>query len=602
MPEPAFLSLVGSAKIALTLAILAAAMYSFVREKLPPDVTSLLVILALLVTGILKPAEAFAGFSHPATISVCAMLVLTAGLEHTGALTYLARRVIAPLGRWEWLLALSVMGVAATLSAFVVNTATVAVFIPVILDVCRRTGAHPGRLLMPMSHAATLGGMCTLIGTSTNLAAHEFARSQGLAGYSMFELSRVGLPMLLVGAAYIFFVGRFLLPRGLVANAPLRRRGAFITEIVVPPESNWIGREVRPQSLQRDHEVELVFLQRQGAGIDLASEPRPRFAAGDRLRLRGALERLLEFEAHSDLVFRRPSDRLPVSSEGREMGEFVVLPRASVLGLTVKDSGFSNRFDAMVLALQRPGETLAEAIGRTTLHAGDVLLVEGTSAALQALSDRHGFLHVGSPAQPEPRREKLWIAALTLVGVVVMVTFRWLPIVTAATAGCAVLMLSGCLKPREAYRAIDWSIVFVLAGALALGTSLEKTGVTSGLAGALAGLPLVAGPTAVLIGFFLVAALLSEFMSNSATVLLLGPIAVSSAQQMGLNPMALLTAVTFGSSAAFALPIGYQTSLMIYGPGGYRFRDFVRMGLVLDVLLAVIALWLIPRFWPLVLR
>jgi len=608
MPAIDFASWLQAARAALTLIVLTAAIVSFVREKLPPDVTSLLALLALLLFGVLSPEEAFSGFSHPATISVCAMLVLTAGLQHTGALDYLARRIVIPLGRWEWLLVLVLMAVTALLSAFVANTATVAVFIPVVLEACKRTGASPGRILMPMAHAATFGGMCTLIGTSTNLAAHEFARSRSLPGFHMFEFASVGLPMLLVGFAYVFFIGRRFLPKGTPSADSLARAGPYEAELVVTEDSSWVGREVRPKKVARDFDVELVRVRRAGGSLVLDAEPAVTYAAGDRLQVRGSLERVLAMGARAGLNLRRPQ-RPVASPEGdtaepapRSLAEVVVLPRAPFLGQTLADARFVERYDAAVLALHRPGERFMTPMGRTPLHAGDVLLVEGEVAALQALAETPGVLVAGTPSHPEPRKGKVGIALLTIVGVVVVVAAGWMPIVTAATAGCALLMVTRCLEPREAYAAVDWSIVFVLAGALAFGTALQKTGLASGFATLLAELPNVAGPMVVLAGFFIVASVASEFLSNSGTVLLLGPIAVTSAEQMGLNPMALMAAITFGSSSAFALPIGYQTSLMIYGPGGYRFRDFVRMGLVLDVLLALIALYFIPRHWPLLLE
>jgi di/tricarboxylate transporter len=233
------------------------------------------------------------------------------------------------------------------------------------------------------------------------------------------------------------------------------------------------------------------------------------------------------------------------------------------------------------------------------LRAGDVLVVEGDRESLKALDEAPGFLVIGTPDISVPRAGKLIITLLTLIAVVTLVSFGVIPIVTAGIAGCAVLMLTGCLRPREAYQAIDLSIVFLLAGSLALGAALEKVGLTTALANLLAQAHGVASPFVVMAGFFVVAVVVSEFMSNSGTVPLLAPIAISIAAKLGLNPMALIVAITFGSSAAFAMPIGYQTSLMIYGPGGYRFKDFIRMGIVLDALVAMLALWLIPKFWPL---
>ena len=617
-------------KAALTLVILAAAVYNFVREKIPPDLTALLALLALLLTGVLTPAEAFSGFSHPATISVAAVLVLSAAIEHTGVLTLIARRVLEPLGKSELLFTVVMMALIGVISAFINNTAAVAIFIPVVLEVCRRTGASPGRVLMPMSHAATIGGMCTLIGTSTNLVAHEFAISQGLPGFSMFELGKVGFPMVLVGFTYMLFIGRRFLPRHQPEDPlVLGSAGRYLAEVLMQSGSPWIGREVSASIILRDFDVELVGLRREGQVISV-DRSGSYYAAGDSLCVRGPLKRVLALAAQAGLELHRPTRRkseaassLPMptlSASGADpapittasqtsaprpgathlpLAEVVVLSTSGLIGQTLKAARFAERYDAIVLALRRRGD-VKDRPSTTPLRAGDVLVVEGAEEALKALDDAPGFLVIGTPERPVERPGKLFITLLTLAAVISVVSLGLAPIVTAATAGCAVLMLTGCLRPREAYQAVDLSLIFLLAGSLALGVALEKTGMTMLLAKGLAGLTGITGPYLVLVGFFAVSVVISELMSNSGTVALLGPMAFSTAAQMGINPMSLLVAVTFGSSAAFAMPIGYQTSLMIYGPGGYRFKDFVRMGIVLDLILALLALWLIPQFWPLV--
>jgi di/tricarboxylate transporter len=351
-------------------------------------------------------------------------------------------------------------------------------------------------------------------------------------------------------------------------------------------------------------------------------EPRPHYEAGDSLRVRGALEPVLKLAAQEGLEPHRPGEtafnKTPSANAAEEaamkkleaippteptkklaLAEVVVLSTSGLIGQTLKEARFAERYDAVVLALRRKGG-IGGRVSTTALHAGDVLIVEGNVEALEALANTQGFLVIGTPAHPEQKPGKLAITLLTLIGVIAIASFGLLPIVTAATAGCAVLMLTGCLRPREAYRAIDLSLVFILAGSLALGLALEKTGITNLLAKGLAGLSGTTGPYVVLIGFFIVAVIVSELMSNGGTVALLGPVALSVAAQMGINPMALLAAVTFGASAAFAMPMGYQTSLMIYGPGGYQVKDFVKMGLPLDLILAILALLLIPYYWPLV--
>jgi di/tricarboxylate transporter len=618
-------------KAVVTLLILLAAVYSFIREKLSPDLTALLAMCALLITGILTPWEAFSGFSHPATISVAAVLVLSAAIEHTGVLSLIARRVLVPLGKSEFTLTIAIMSSIGLISAFINNTAAVAIFIPVVLETCRRIGVSPSRTLMPMSFAATLGGMCTLIGTSTNLVAHEFARSRGLAGFSMFELGKVGLPMLLAGFAYMLFVGRRFLPdNDSDERLGLGDDGNYLVELLVQPGSPWIGREVSAANFHRDFDVDLAGLVRDDQMVDV-DKSGSHYIAGDSLRVRGPLDRVLALAAREGLELHRPENRNgrtaatasrlstafdasqataeASSIKGRSvpepkklpLAEVVVLTPSGLIGRTLKNARFAERFDTVVLALRRRGD-LRDRPSTTPLRAGDVLLVEGKENSLKALAETPGFLVIGTPALPEQRPGKLAITLLTLIAVVAVVSFGLAPIVTAATAGCAVLLLIGCLRPREAYQAIDMSLVFLLAGSLALGAALDKTGITGLLARSLTGLSDVTGPFIVLVGFFVVSVIVSELMSNSGTVALLGPMALSTAAQMDINPMSLLAAVTFGASAAFAMPIGYQTSMMIYGPGGYRFKDFIRMGFVLDLILAILALWLIPHFWPLITR
>ncbi|MEZ4584962.1 MAG: SLC13 family permease [Gemmatimonadales bacterium] len=591
----------------LTTLILAATIWSFVKEKIPPDLTAGLALLALLLSGVLTPEEAFAGFSHPATMAVAAVLVLSAGIERSGVLSFVARRVLQPLGRHEWLLTAVLMVLIAGLSAFINNTAAVAVFIPLVLEVCRRTGASPGRVLMPMAHAAALGGMTTLIGTSTNLVVHEYARSQGLEGFAMFELGRVGLPMLLAAFAYILLVGRWFLPRTAVMEGSLLGPPEpYTVELRIPPGSAWIGKEVRPERLERDLDLTLIEIVRGEESLDLGATPRPRFQLGDSLRVKGVLERVLALAHHGDVALHRPSTYpYPKTSDGRpasaarSLAEVVLLFTSGLIGRTLKAARFAEHYNAIVLGLRRRG-TIRDRPATTPLKAGDVLLVEGPPDALRTIAGARGFLAIGTPVLPEERPARVAIAILTLVGVVSVAALGLLPVVTAAAAGCAVLMLTGGLRPREAYQAVDLSLIVVLGGSFALGAAVDKSGLTQLLAGGLAGLTERTGAYLALAAFFLVAVLMSEFMSNTGTAALLAPLAVSAAEGMGINPTPLLVAVTFGCSAAFAMPIGYQTNLMILGPGGYRVKDFLRLGIPLDLVLAAVALFLIPRFWPLV--
>jgi di/tricarboxylate transporter len=463
---------------------------------------------------------------------------------------------------------------------------------------------------MPMSHAATIGGMCTLIGTSTNLVAHEYARSQGLAGFSMFELGKVGVPMIILGYAYMLFVGRIFLPQNesteMTASS---RRELYLAELIVTEDSAWIGREISRSVFERDNNLELFEVFRAGKCID-ASETKEKYLPEDSLRVGGSLESVLKLVSQKHVTIHKPDGELPekefslpgaenaAQSEPLQLAEVVVLTPSGLIGRTLREARFAETYDTIVVALKRRGE----AVGRPTtipLHAGDILVVEGAREALDALAESRGFLVIGDVKRPEQQTGKILITLLTLTGVILSVSLGLAPIVTAAVAGCAILILAKCLRLREMYQAIDMSIVFLLAGSLALGAALEKTGVTAVIADGLIGLGGDVHPVVMVAAFLFAAIITSEFMSNSGTIPLLAPIAIAVANKTGIEPMALIAAITFGSTAAFAMPIGYQTSLMIYGVGGYRVKDFVRMGVVLDILLALLALLLIPYFWQL---
>jgi len=462
-------------KIAAALIILFAAIYSFVREKIPADLTALLAVLGLLLTGVLTPGEAFAGFSHPATVAVAAVLILSAAIEKTGALSFLARRVLLPLGHSELLLTAAVMASIGALSAFVNNTAAVAVFIPVVLDVCRRARVSPGRVLMPMSHAATIGGMCTLIGTSTNLVAHEYARAQGLAGFSMFELGKVGLPMIVVGYAYMLFVGRLFLPKNESTDlGATDRTEKYLAEFIVAEKSAWLARNIDRKKMADDFDIELTEIYRAGSELDLGESVR-RYAAFDSLRVRGTLEHIFKLWSGGGLFFYRPDGQIGTSAaapretaedaadeensratfrDKANLAEVVVLTPSGLIGRTLRDARFAERYDAVVLALRRRGEARGRP-STTPLHAGDVLVVEATPEALKALADSSSFLVIGDVPRPQEQASgKVLITLLTLFGVIALVVSGLTPIVTAAVAGCAVLVLTKCLKLRELYGGI----------------------------------------------------------------------------------------------------------------------------------------------------
>jgi di/tricarboxylate transporter len=595
--------------IGIVLATLVGAIYAFVREKFPPDVTALLVLLVLVISGVLTPAEGFGGFSHPATVSVAAVLVLSASLERTGVFSLLARRVLSRLGASELLFVAVLVLTVGGLSAFINNTAAVAIFLPIVLETCRRTGARPARFLIPLSFASMFGGMCTLIGTSTNIVVHEYARSVGLQGFGVFEFARVGLPLFALGGVYLLVVGRWLLPRGepLQAQPNQYGLGEYVVDVYVEPASSWVGTRADPERFLRDHDLELVGIWRADAPLR-RTPPWPKLMAGDRLRVHGHLDEIMALMTKPGLHLA-PSGRevmAPLASwsgmpgeEEMVLAEVVLLPASPAVGHALETVRQRALYDAWILGMRRAGEQPRALPAGEMLRAGDALLLQLHSSQLQALTRDPAVLVTSATPKPASRTGRLALSLLTLAAVVGTAAVGLLPIVTAASAGCLLLMATRTLSPRQAYDSINWPIIFMLAGVLALGTAMEKTGLAGLMAQVLSLVGTRLDPRVALSLIFLLTLGMTELMSNSATAVLLVPVALRTAAQLGMPPEPFLMTVAIASSASFASPVGYQTNLMVYGPGGYRFTDFLRIGLPLDILFWIAATFLIPHFWPL---
>lgn len=587
-------------EIGLVLAILAGAIACFAMERLPVDLVALLVLSALLGSGLLTPEQAVSGFSNIATVTVAAMFVLSAGLVRTGVVGLLGKRLtrVGRLGLRPTLIAL--MALIGVVSAFINNTAAVAIFLPIVLGLARDTGISPSKLLIPLSFASMFGGVCTLIGTSTNILVSSIAAQHGLSPFGMFELSPLGLVMFALGALYLLTAGIRLIPDRR-AGADLTQSyglGDYLTEILVLPESPAVGRLLRESPLVRDLDLDVLEIQRGGRAL-LEPGPETVLAAGDLLRVRCDVRKIHQAEKQEGIVLKsglkwRDED---LRSSRPSLLEAVIVPGSALEGKTLKDAGFRQIYGGTALAIRHRGEVMRERLGLTRLQAGDVLLVEVRRDRIEALKRNPDFVIVSEIGLDEPRRGKLLLALAIVAGVVASATFGLLPIVGSAILGAVLLVLTRCLTLDEAYQAIEWRVVFLLGGILPLGIALETTGAARLLSSLLVDTIGAWGPVALLSAFYLVTSLLTEAMSNNATAALLAPIAISAASSLGVDPRPFLVAVTFAASASFMTPVGYQTNTLIYGPGHYRFGDFLRIGTPLNILFWVAATLLIPRFW-----
>ena len=584
----------------VTLAVLLGAVALFVTEALRADLVALLALAVLLLTGVVSPAEGLSGFSNVATLTVAAVFVLSAGLYRTGAVALVARP-LERLGRRSVpLLTALLMLMVGAISAFVNNTAAVAVFLPVALGLANRARVSPSKLLMPLSFASMFGGVCTLIGTSTNILVSSIATQHGLAPIGMFELAPLGLLTFAVGVVFMLAVGVRLIPDRRPAGDLVDsfQVGDYVTEIVLLAASPSVGLTLAEAPLVREHDLDVLAIQRND---DPAFVPRgwTRLRAGDLLRVRCSLAELRAVEQRGDIELK-PGSKWRGEDPAAELilVDAVVAPGSRLVGKSLEDVGFRQLYDATVLAIRHRGHLLSSRLSETRLRAGDLLLLEVSRHRLPALRQSAEFVLVSETGVADYRRRKMLPALAVLTAVILTAALGWVPIVIGAVVGAVLMVLLGCLDLEEAYTAIQWRVVFLLAGILSVAVALEKTGGATLAAEAMVKVVGDLGPVAVLAAFYLLTSLLTEAMSNNATAALLAPVAIATAASLEVDPRPFLIAVTFAASSSFMTPVGYQTNTLIFGPGHYRFMDFVRVGAPLNLLFWLLATLLIPWFWP----
>ncbi len=585
----------------LTLLVLVGAVTLFVTEKLPVDVVAMLVLASLLVLGLVTPVEALSGFSSEATITVAAMFVLSAGLAHTGALASLGRL----FGRVKngFLFMLLLMLIVGPISAFVNNTAAVAVLLPLVLAASTANQQSPSQILIPMSYAAQMGGVCTLIGTSTNLLVNSLAKDLGHPGFGLFDFAPVGLITMAVGFVYLLLMRRWLLPKHApAAITETYELGKYITELRVMPESPLIGQSVAQAQLGEKHSVYVLELMR---GEQKHWSPRAEeLREGDVLLVRGNLEKLKTLKESCKLDFE-PEFKLQDSQFSGEDGdqsqvlvEAMVAPGSRLVGHTLLELDFQWTYNATVLAVHRRGEVLREKLKDVNLNVGDVLLLLAPKSELKVLRANHSLIVLNEREEAALPKRKAWMAIGIMAAAITVAALGWLPIVASAILGGIALVATRCIGNDQAYQAIDWRVIVLLAGVLPLGIAMQKSGLAQGIADFSVDWVGGFGPLAVLAAVYLTTALMTELMSNNAAAVLITPIAFTTAVSMGVSPTPFLVAVLFAASTSFATPVGYQTNTMVYNAGNYRFVDFMKMGIPLNIIFWGMAVYLIPKFFP----
>jgi di/tricarboxylate transporter len=589
--------------IVTVLVLLLVALVLFGTERIPIDIVTILLVIAMVLTRTLTAEEAFAGFGNEIIITIGGLFILTGGLVKTGVVDVVGRRLHRTAGSNRFMLATLIMFVGAACAAFMKNTTTTAMFVPVVLGIAARAKVQPSKLLMPLAFGAILGGTCTLIGTSTNLAVSGALTKFNQPPYSMFELTPVGICIVVVGMIYMLVVGLHILPsRGgadsLTEQYHIRE---YMSEVVVLESSPLVGQTLAEANLSQAMDLTVVGILRGKFGR-IAPRPEERIQAEDLLLVQGRVEDILRVKTEAGIEIKgdfKLSDR-DLETEGVELFEAMVLRGSSLIGRTLKGTKFRERHGLTTLAINRHGVALLSKLSTVSLRFGDVLLVQGRREQVEHLAAEGDVLLLEDVSEQRGRAEKRKWALLGFAVFLTLSVFHpfHIPLAVAVLLGVLVLLASRSVRSREIYDMIDFRLLVLIAGMISFGTAMEKTGADKYLAGMIVRTLGGYGDMAVLGGFIVLTIALTQPMSNQAAALVVLPVAMQTATQLGLNPRAFAVAITYAASCSFLTPLE-PACVLIYTPGRYRFFDFVKVGSILTVVVFVVIMLLVPVFFPL---
>ncbi|MEJ5311118.1 MAG: SLC13 family permease [Anaerolineae bacterium] len=588
-------------EIGLLLIIIAAAVVLFSLENLPVDVIALGIMMTLILTGLLPAEQAFAGFGSNTVVMIFGLLVITAALMNTGVTDLAGRKLLQLAGDKPRRLLAIVMTIPAILSAFISNTATTAMFTPLTLGLARRTRTSPAKLLMPLAFASILASSVTLIASSTNLVVSDMMQHYGMKPLGLFELTAVGLPIAAMGILYMLTVGHRLIPNRNTDEefaTPLGLR-PYLAEVLILPNSPLIGKTLAESGLGRDMDLTVLRVVR-GNNRYLVPQANLRLEEGDELLVEGKRTQILKVKdaagiaLKADITLADPR----LQTEETELVEVILLPNSPLTGRTLKTVGFRERYGLQVLGINRRGQAIFRKLSETRLRTGDQLLIQGPRTNITAL-DENNFHIIGTVEHHRPNRKRAPIAIGIFAGIILLTALNLLTLPVAVILGAIGVFVTRCITPDEAYRDISWKAIIVIGCMLAMGRAMEYTGTATYLAGQIVSLThSLTNPVWLLTAFFTLTMILTQPMSNQAAAVLVLPIAIQTAMQLGLNPRTFGVMIAVGASCSFITPLE-PACLIVYGPGGYKFTDFVKVGSILTVLVYLIAIVLVPLFWPL---
>jgi len=583
-----------------TLAVVAVLLVCLITNVAAPDIIFLWAIVILTILGVISAEEAFSGFSNEAMLTVAMLFIVAAGLRDTGVLDGMSQRI---LGRAKSSRS-AVFRLAAVIvpfSAFLNNTPIVAMFIPVVLGWCRRMNIAPSKLLIPISYLAILGGTCTLIGTSTNLVVNGMMAKAGVPQMTLFELSWIGVPYAIVGTGYLLTWGNVLLPnrKDLMSQLSESRR-EYIAEMLVSSRSRLIGKSIEEAGLRQLPGLYVVEIDRAGQLITPVT-PDEIVEEGDHLVFTGIVSSILELEKISGLQPVDESARNLTAQDKRRgrMCEVVISQTSPLVGQTVREADFRATYGAAIVAVHRSGSRLARKIGDIRMEPGDTLLLQTGPHFERAYRNDPAFYLVSSISEYIPlRSDRSWIAGVLLVVLIALMSTSYIPTVVSATLISLAMVAAGCLSTSEARKSIEWSTLITIACAFGVGKALENSGAAAGLARTFVSMTGDSGPWVALSVTYLLVSVITEVITNNACAALMFPICLETAKLYNVSERPFLIALVLAASASFSSPIGYQTNMMVYGPGGYKFLDFFKVGAPLNLILWAMASLAIPFIWP----